>query len=119
MNIKLKQNKYGNTPTYYDNIRFDSKKEANRYAELKLLLRAGEIMMLILQPKYVLIHSFIYRGKRIGAMTYSADFEYVDKSNMQTIVEDAKSVSTRKNEAYKMRKKLFMREYPGLEFREV
>ncbi len=112
-------NKYHNQPTYKDNILFQSKKEADRYVELKLLVRANEIMMLILQPKYTLLHPFMYRGKKIGGVTYTADFEYVDKSNMQTIVEDVKSHATRKEKSYVIKKKLFMSQNPGLDFREV
>jgi hypothetical protein len=40
---KPKRAKYGAEPTVVDGIRFDSKKEAARYQELKLLAKAGEI----------------------------------------------------------------------------
>lgn len=35
--------KMGNIQTVVDGIKFDSRREARRYAELKLLLRAGII----------------------------------------------------------------------------
>lgn len=38
-----KCNKYRNNKVTYDGIIFDSKKEAQRYAELKLLERTGRI----------------------------------------------------------------------------
>ena len=46
--------KYGNRKTEVDGIVFDSKKEAERYRDLKLLERAGDIRELVLQPSFVL-----------------------------------------------------------------
>lgn len=44
MKFKLDNyNKYRNNKVEYDGIIFDSKKEAKRYAELKLLERTGRI----------------------------------------------------------------------------
>lgn len=42
--------KYHNTKTVADGIKFDSKLEAERYAQLKILERAGVIRELELQP---------------------------------------------------------------------
>ena len=39
-------------PTWLDGIRFSSKAEAKRYAELKLLQKAGEVMGLNVQPPF-------------------------------------------------------------------
>ena len=44
-----KFNKYSNQKVVIDNIKFDSKKEANRYLELKIIEKAGEISNLQLQ----------------------------------------------------------------------
>ena len=44
--------KYGNTKVKVDGITFDSKAEARRYGELKLLERAGEITSMELQPTF-------------------------------------------------------------------
>lgn len=44
--------KYKNQATTLDGIWFHSKREANRYAELKLLEQAGQIENLELQPKF-------------------------------------------------------------------
>lgn len=47
MKFKLDNyNKYRNNKVEYDGIIFDSKKEAQRYAELKLLERRGELWIL-------------------------------------------------------------------------
>ena len=50
----MNYNKYSNKKVTIDGFKFDSKKEAKRYSELKLLLRANKITDLILQPKYLL-----------------------------------------------------------------
>ncbi|MGC8901218.1 MAG: DUF1064 domain-containing protein [bacterium] len=47
-----KYNKYHNKPVEVDGIRFASQKEANRYKELMLLKRAGEIKWIIPHPEY-------------------------------------------------------------------
>lgn len=47
--------KYKNNPVEYDGISFDSKREAKRYEELKLLERAGKITDLRRQVKFELI----------------------------------------------------------------
>ena len=44
--------KYRNTPTERAGIRFDSRKEARRYDELMVMLRAGIISELRLQPQF-------------------------------------------------------------------
>lgn len=103
--------KYNNKFTMVDGIRFHSKKEANRYAELKLLQQAGHITDLKLQPKYELIPSFILNGKKIRAIHYIADFEYVEKTTGETIVEDVKPSKNFKTDVYKLKKKLFEYQY--------
>ena len=50
--------KYGNQKVIIDGIKFDSKAEAERYKELKILERAGKIRGLRLQPKYLLQDNF-------------------------------------------------------------
>ena len=85
----MKPNKYRNVRTEVDGIKFDSKREAARYSELKLLERAGEIRSLLLQPRYPLVVS----GKHV--CTYVGDFQYDDTSTGRRITEDAKGVKTR------------------------
>jgi len=99
---------------------FDSEKEARRYQELKLLVAAGEISMLELQPRFVLLEAFTERGrgycKRHQAITYTADFQYDDGATLDVIVEDVKGVKTA---VYNIKKKLFIQRYPQIVFREV
>lgn len=89
--------KYNNKKTEIDGFLFDSKREANRYVELKLLERAGEIENLELQPKY----SVDINGKHI--CNYFADFRYFDSYNKSIVIEDAKGMRT---DVYKIKKKL-------------
>jgi hypothetical protein len=83
--------KYGNKKVVIDGIEFDSKKEARRYRELKLLEKAGEIKDLQMQVKYILIpaqrepdtvgvRGGIKKGKHIEKeCAYVADFVYQEK----------------------------------------
>jgi len=99
-------NKYHNKKTVLDGIKFDSKKEANRYAELKLMARAGEIWGLILQPRYTIVEGFEYKGKKIRKSEYVPDFAYYQGN--EYIIEDVKSECTRKEPTYRLKKKLLL-----------
>lgn len=88
--------KYHNKKTIVDGITFDSKKEGQRYIELKLLERGGLISNLQRQVKYTLIPSQKIDGKVVErAVTYSADFVYKDNETGQTVVEDTKGIKTK------------------------
>ena len=63
------KSKYHAKPTIIDNIRFASQKEAKYYSELKLLVRAKEVIKFELQPKF----DIIINGKKCGF--YKADFK--------------------------------------------
>lgn len=108
--------KYGSKKVLINGITFDSKKEAKRYYELKLLERAGEITELETQYKFLLQPAFKKNGKTIRAMYYIADFVYKDTRSGKTIVEDTKGFRT---EAYNIKKKLFEYAYPTLTIKEV
>lgn len=85
--------KYLNKKTVIDGITFDSKKEARRYSELKLLERAGRIDTLTLQPKFTLIPSQRRAdGKAERPVVYIGDFMY--RENGQFVVEDVKGFKT-------------------------
>ena len=106
-------NKYGAKKTIVGKIVFDSKDEAERYAELKLMQRQGLISELIVHPRYELIA----RQNDERAAYYSADFEYME--NDKRIVEDVKSSATAKIPDYILRRKLFKQRYPDIVFREI
>lgn len=104
--------KYNAQKTTVAGITFDSKAEAGRYTELKLLEKAGVISGLRLQPVYPLQNGFNRNGKRYRPIKYKADFEYIQDN--QTVVEDVKGVET---EAFKIKKKMFLVKYPDILFR--
>ena len=107
--------KYHSKKVAIDGHVFDSKKEADRYCELRLLERAGEISNLRLQPRYLLQPAFTCDGNAYRKIEYVADFEYVE--NGRTVVEDVKGMRT---EVYKIKKKLFLMQYGDrYEFRET
>lgn len=87
--------KYRAVKTTVDNIVFDSKREAARYSELKLLFRAGKIQNLELQCPL----DFIIGGKKI--FTYKPDFIYFEDG--KRVIEDVKGVKT---PVYRLKKKL-------------
>jgi hypothetical protein len=102
-------NKYGAIATTVDGIRFDSRKEATRYQDLKILQAAGVIANLELQPEYPLMVVELFRGgppfvvRACGV--YTADFRYLDNTTGEIVVEDTKSAPT-KTKAYRLRKRI-------------
>ena len=103
-------NKYGNIKTVTsDGIKHDSKKEANRWCELNLLLRAGVIQDLKRQVRFELLPK--QEGER--AVYYKADFVYLE--NGKLIVEDTKGCRT---EGYKLKKKMMLY-FHGIKIRET
>lgn len=68
--------KYKNKRVIVDDYIFDSIQESKRYKELKLLLRAGKISNLQLQPRFLLQEGFKKNGKTYRKVEYIADFMY-------------------------------------------
>lgn len=108
--------KYKNKKVTIDGITFDSRLEANRYCELKLLCQAGEISQLRLQPEFELIPAFRKNGKAYRRTVYRADFMYFDKKTGKYIVEDTKGFKT---DVYMLKRKLFEYKYPDLTITEI
>lgn len=95
-------------------IRFDSRREAVRWTELKLQERDGRISNLVRQRRFPLMVRRSSDGIEEAVTTYVADFVYSDKDG-RLIVEDAKGVRT---EAYRLKRRHFEAQY-GIEIREV
>jgi hypothetical protein len=118
--LKQFQNKYGVSAApdrTVDGIRFDSKAEARRWQELKLMEMSGAIKDLERQPVYVLIAPFVSRdGTKHRGVTYRGDFRYLDVTTRQVICEDVKGART---DAYRIKKTLLLWKYPDINFREV
>lgn len=111
--------KYKNVPTIIDGIRFDSKKEAARYQELKLLQKAGEIRGLRHHSRWPI------EMNGVKVCEYESDFDYHerhlelgDSFSWYLKVEDVKSPATRKLPLYRLKAKL-MKAVHGIEIREV
>ena len=109
-NVKVHRIVDGKTKT------IDSKREARRYDELRLLERSGQISGLKTQVRYRLIPSQRGPDGRVveRPCDYVADFVYTDKTG-HTVVEDAKG---RRTEAYIIKRKLMLYIY-GIHIQEV
>lgn len=91
------RSKYGAQPTTVDGIRFDSKKEATRYGELKLLLESRSIRNLELQPRFLLlVETPVHNDVKLGE--YRGDFKYEELTETggrwDLVVEDVKGFKT-------------------------
>ena len=116
-----KKSKYNNRKTVVDSITFDSRKEAMRFQELKILEKQGIIQNLELQKRFVIVPKINgIKGSR--ARHYVADFVYMEVSRtgeiLKRVIEDVKSPITRKNPVYTLKKQLVQWQYPQYEFRE-
>lgn len=88
------ESKYRNTKTEVGGITFDSKAEARRWCELKLLERAGQIAHLQRQAVYVLAPSVKFDGSKRAqpALKLIVDFSYMEAGRL--VLEDVKGVIT-------------------------
>lgn len=99
---------------------FDSIKEYQRWNELCMLQKSGDISNLERQKNMLIQESFIYGSKKINAINYKADFSYVNKTGV-VIVEDvkpfdAKSKRYRLTKDFALKWKLLMYKYPDIIF---
>ena len=111
-----KMRKYRNQKISMGDHTFDSKKEMNRFLELSLLQKAGEIKDLRCQVKFVLIPA--QRDPLTGKLlerecAYVADFVYQEDG--RNVVEDTKGFRTKD---YIIKRKLMLQRY-GVRIREV
>lgn len=118
-----KKNKLGNIKVEYDGHKFDSKREAQRYAELKLLQKSGQISELQTQVKFQLIPSQRDANGKVveRAVSYIADFVYFDKRTSETVAEDVKGYRDPSSAVYKVFaiKRKMMLFFHGITVREV
>jgi len=116
---KKKKSKYLNEKVKgLDGIKYDSKKEARRGAQLELLQKAGEIKDLRRQVPFVLLESFKdNQGNTERGVKFYADFVYFEGKFQ--IIEDVKSEITIKKADYIIKRKLFKMTYPEFIFRET
>lgn len=111
------RSKYHSRKITIEGITFDSQKEANRWKELKLMEKAGEITELKRQVKFKLIPTIrepvcemssqgVFKKGRLleRECSYIADFVYKNRLGFQ-VVEDVKGYRT---EAYIIKRKLML-----------
>lgn len=123
---KKKENKYHAEKCEYNGEVFDSRKEMDRYIQLKLLERCGQVSNIRRQVKYELIPAQREEdkiGKRGGVLkgnvieksvVYRADFVYTDR-NGDEIVEDVKGIRTKE---YILKRKLMLYVH-GIRVKEI
>lgn len=111
---RYRYSKYRAQKTVVDGLKFDSKKEAKRWQELKLLQQAGEISNLRRQVKFELLPTQRDKdGKLLEyPCSYIADFVY--KENGETVVEDSKGIKT---DVYRLKRKMMLFRY-GIRIKE-
>ena len=130
----IRANKYYAEKVTIDGETFDSRKEARRWQELQLLLRAGKIYDLRRQVKFELIPAqfesyprYGKKGQRIKdgqtcveqACNYYADFVYLEDGHV--VVEDVKGYRDPRSAAYAkfvIKRKLMLERF-GVRVREV
>ena len=125
-------NKYGNKKVVIAGVAFDSKREAKRYQDLKLLEMCGAIKDLKRQVTFELIpvqrekSARVYtKGRKKGqpiegkviekAVNYIADFTYIDSATGKLVVEDSKGMRTRD---YILKRKMMLY-FHGIKIQEV
>ena len=124
------KNKYHAKKITVDGETFDSQREYQRWCQLRMLEKAGEIEGLQRQVTYTLIpeqreqsKDVFRRGVKAGqpkpgkvlekAVTYKADFVYFERG--REVVEDVKGFKTKD---YIIKRKLLLWKY-GIRIREV
>ena len=108
---QTKPSKYRNQRTKIDGVLFDSKKEAEYYSYLRMMLLAHEIIAFNRQVEFILQEGH----DAVKPITYIADFLVIDKQRHPFYI-DVKGMKT---DTYKMKKKMLLAKYNGIDFREV
>jgi hypothetical protein len=110
------ETKRGKQNRTYNNIIFDSELEMRYYRDVICIgLKDGTIKDCQLQVKYELQEKCEYKGEKIQAINYVADFvvTYADDS---VIVWDTKGLP---DVVAKLKKKMFHYKYPGIDYRWI
>lgn len=110
--------KYNAKKTIVNGITFDSRLEGERFQQLLLLEKAGEIDQLILQPEFQILRGWKHpeTGEKIKSRFYIGDFQYVDTATGKIIVEDTKGMETAD---FRLKWSYVKTQYPHIEFRKV
>ena len=98
------RHKYNAKIVERDGFKFKSKKQGNRYDELKLLQKAGEVIMFLFEVPF-----------RMPGTVYWAD-SVVWWADGSCTVEDVKGFRT---DTYKMKKRMMAVHYPCVDIQEL
>lgn len=114
----FQRSKYRNRKIVFDNIKFDSKKEAEKYCELMLLKNAGRVIDFTCQPKFEIIPGFEKDGVKYRATHYIADFDVTYIDGRREII-DIKPFNKTTGKyfllpLFKLKARLFDSKYPHL-----
>ena len=113
-------NKYHNIKTIINGVKYDSKKESKRAFELELMQKGGLIKELERQKRFELQPKFVDNsGTTQRKIEYVCDFYYYDLKDSVYVAEDVKSPATRQDKTYRLKKKMFLYEYPNIKFKEI
>lgn len=96
--MRKHRHKFNAVPTVHDGIRFDSKKEGRYYEQLKLRIKAGEIVFFLRQVPFHLP----------GGVRYVVDFQEFHADGSVSFV-DVKGMET---ESFKAKKRMVEAIYP-------
>lgn len=99
--------KYHATRTKVDGITFQSKREARRWQQLRILEAANQIFELRRQVPFPIVIVNLDTGELVTVSTYYADFVY-EPLEGGLVIEDAKGFRT---ETYKLKKRLVEAQY--------
>ena len=99
MTWKINRNKYGAKITRRDGYTFQSKAEADRYTELKMLQEGGMISELKIHPPY----KIVVNGMTV--CTAVLDFQYWDRARGLFVFEDVKG---KDNQLSQLKRKLLI-----------
>jgi hypothetical protein len=111
--IMRSTSKMRNRKVEYDGYLFDSVKEMERYRDLSLAQRSGDIKLLIVHPQFdITIHG-------IHICKYVADFSYLSPVTNVRIVEDVKGRESGVPYSFFKTKKNLMKAIYGIEVREI
>jgi hypothetical protein len=114
-------NKYNARKVSMDGYTFDSQSEARRYQELKLLEKSGDIKLLEIHKRFLIIEGFTWNGKRVRPTYYECDFFYWDNHKGRMVVEDVKAFDKKTQKfittaVFNLKLKLFKSQYPQHDF---
>jgi len=112
-------NKMRNVRIEIDGIKFQSKKEGKRYSDLKMLVRAGLISHLIVQPKAYIVIDKKFNVNTNRNITYRLDFKYYDIELEKVVCEDVKGRKSGTQYRLFLLKKCLMKQIYNIDVIEI